>query len=145
MMPVQRKTVIINTVSAAMIGRRKVQMPEKVIGGDGGGVGHGGAHIQSGRWNLSQVLDAGEPLDEEDDEELIHAYPIDRYMGDGPRLRRTTRRPAFEMLQSGFILRITTSDPNRHPLPHPDLLTTHSAIMRVARAAGARSSETLLD
>ena len=33
MIAIQRKTVIISTVNAVMIGRRKVQMPEKVIMG----------------------------------------------------------------------------------------------------------------
>ncbi|RPB27282.1 hypothetical protein L211DRAFT_846109 [Terfezia boudieri ATCC MYA-4762] len=36
---------------------------------------------------------------------------------------------------------LTTPDPVDYPLPHPDLLSLHAALMRVARAAGATAIE----
>ena len=40
-------------------------------------------------------------------------------------------------LQTGFTFSLTIPDPLHYPLPHPELLSKHAAIMRVARAAGA--------
>ena len=39
-------------------------------------------------------------------------------------------------LQTGFTFGLTAPDPLHYPLPHPDLLSIHAALMRVARAAG---------
>ena len=37
---------------------------------------------------------------------------------------------------------LTTTDPINHPLPHPELLTIHAAVVRIARAAGAANVST---
>jgi len=94
-----------------------------------------------GEWDLSQVLDAGVPMSEVGDPTLVgmqvHRLPgIIRREG----LRRVGRR-APRNVATGFIFTLTTSDPLSYPLPHPDLLSIHAALMRVARAAGAAAFE----
>jgi len=98
----------------------------------------GSVEMQSeGNWDLVQVRDPGVPMDEAADPTLVN-------MG-VPRFPRLIRRPELRqergrapvMLQTGFTFSLTTPDPLKYPLPHPDLLSIHAAIIRVARAAGA--------
>jgi len=95
-----------------------------------------------GRWTLTQVLDPGIQMAEEDDDDL-----------DGAQLARAVRelRPVrnrtgpstrgVNIVSTGLIFTLTTHNPETHPLPHPDLLLLHAAVMRVARAAGAAPLE----
>jgi len=87
-------------------------------------------------WDLTQVLDPGVQQLEDDDETLAGAL-VSRV----PRQLRHWIRPGRDThlisVQTGFVFSITTADPVNHPLPHPDLLALHAAVMRIARAAGA--------
>ncbi|KAF8432167.1 hypothetical protein BGX38DRAFT_262241 [Terfezia claveryi] len=49
--------------------------------------------------------------------------------------------PMEEGRDPTLVTSLTTSDPVDYPLPHPDLLSLHAAVMRVARAAGATAFE----
>lgn len=102
----------------------------------------GSVELQSeGDWDLVQVLDPGLPMDDARDPTLVNR-DVSRF----PRvirradLRRGTGRTPVR-LQTGFIFSLTTPDPVHYPLPHPDLLSLHAALMRVARAAGAVAIE----
>jgi len=91
-------------------------------------------------WDLVQVIDPGMPMDEEVDPTLegtdVARFPRpNQRRGLRPRIRRATA----VTLQTGFTFTLTTPDPVEYPLPHPDLLKIHAALMRVARAAGAES------
>ena len=44
-------------------------------------------------------------------------------------------------VSTGLIFTLTTHNPRTHPLPHPDLLLLHAAVMRIARATGATPLE----
>ncbi|KAF8451490.1 hypothetical protein BGX38DRAFT_1182407, partial [Terfezia claveryi] len=73
--------------------------------------------------DLTQVLNQGPQLTEEEDPDISGPFVINRRTNTG--------------LVSGTIIRLHTSDPTNHPLPHPDLLRLHAAIARVVRCAGA--------
>ncbi|RPB22939.1 hypothetical protein L211DRAFT_884254, partial [Terfezia boudieri ATCC MYA-4762] len=97
----------------------------------GAGV-RGGSDLQEDAWDLTQVLDPGVPMSEDSDPD-ISGFGLARF-----RLQQS-RRPRLlrpQALQTGFIFTLTTDDPVHHPLPHPDLLVLHAAVMRVCRAAG---------
>ena len=88
-------------------------------------------------WDLVQVRDPGVPMDEAEDPTLVN-MGVARY----PRVirRQGLRQGGGRVpvpVQTGFTFSLTTPDPLQYPLPHPDLLTIHAAIMQVARAAGA--------
>ena len=86
-------------------------------------------------WDLTQVLDAGRAMTEEEDESL-GGLAITRYRfqhAQQPRRPRIVRRIPVE---TGFVFTLTTMNPVTHPLPHPHLLQLHAAAMRVCRAAG---------
>ncbi|KAF8424388.1 hypothetical protein EV426DRAFT_665981 [Tirmania nivea] len=86
-------------------------------------------------WDLEQLLDPGIPMSEEDDP-IISMTHIIRNILQHPHGPRLPRRLRIEPVETGFIFTLSTSDPVRHPLPHPDLLVLHAAVMRVVRAAG---------
>jgi len=94
-----------------------------------------------GEWDLGQVLDPGVPMSEVGDPTLVNrqVYRLPRIIR-RQGLRRVGRR-APRNVTTGFTFTLTTSDPLSYPLPHPDLLSLHAALMRVARAAGAAAFE----
>jgi len=102
----------------------------------------GSVELQSeGDWGLVQVLDPGVAMEEAGDPTLVNR-DVFRY----PRLARRPGLPqgsgrAPVRLQTGFTFSLTTPDPLHYPLPHPDLLSIHAALMRVARAAGVTAFE----
>ncbi|KAF8427938.1 hypothetical protein EV426DRAFT_571940 [Tirmania nivea] len=116
----------------------EVPIGQEDLDGDARGDNEGRGVIAPGRWILTQVLDPGNQMAEEADEDL-----------DGVQLARMTRelRPVCKCtgprksgmnpVGTGLIFTLTTHDPEKYPLPHPDLLLLHAAVMRVARAAGA--------
>ena len=87
-------------------------------------------------WDMTQVMVAGSPMSETEDPTLegifLHRDQVQHVHQ--PRLPRTL---GYLPLQTGFVFTLRTADSVTHPLPHPDLLTLHAAIMRVCRAAGA--------
>jgi len=89
-----------------------------------------------GSWDLTQVLDPGVQQFEDDDETLDDTIVTRR-----PRHLRHRVPPGQDthliIVETGFVFSVTTTDPVNHPLPHPDLLALHAAVMRIARAAGA--------
>ncbi|RPB19111.1 hypothetical protein L211DRAFT_853514 [Terfezia boudieri ATCC MYA-4762] len=89
-----------------------------------------------GDWDLAQVVDPGVPMHERRDPTLfgmvVNRTPAVRR----PGLRALGRR-APVTVETGFSFNLTTPDAVNYPLPHPDLLRLHAALMRVARAAGA--------
>lgn len=97
--------------------------------------------LDPGVFDLTQVLDAGVPMRESQDATLANRIVL--------RLPRLARRPGLrsgsrrapQQLVTGDVITLTTPNPVEYPLPHPDLLTLHSAIIRVARAAGAMVEE----
>ena len=110
--------------------------------GEGNNSAEGSVELQiEGGWGLVQVLDPGVPMDEAWDPTLVNRAVI--------RFPRLIRRPGLRRgrgraplkLQTVFIFSFTTTDPLHYPLPHPDLLSLHGALMRVARAAGAAAFE----
>jgi len=115
--------------------RESNQAADLVAPGSESGQGTSSAHTM--RWNLCQLLDPGQTVARVDDPDLLHLLPVVRRIDERQQQTRTTRMPTYQFLETGFTFRLSTTDPNRHPLPHPDLLTIHSAMMQVARAAGA--------
>ncbi|KAF8451657.1 hypothetical protein BGX38DRAFT_1259469 [Terfezia claveryi] len=92
--------------------------------------------LQEDAWDLTQVLDPGVPMSDDSDPEVSGLH-LGR-----PTLRRSNRRRLpIQALETGFIFTLTTNDPVHHPLPHPDLLVLHAAVMRVCRAAGMSKPE----
>ena len=91
--------------------------------------------LQQDRWNLEQLLDPGVPISEDDDPIVANSHIVRNILQHphGPRLPRRVR---VEPIETGLTFTLRTSDPIRHPLPHPDLLVLHAAVMRVSRAAG---------
>ncbi|KAF8432374.1 hypothetical protein BGX38DRAFT_1276775 [Terfezia claveryi] len=87
-------------------------------------------------WDLAQVLDPGVQLPEDEDQTLAEALVFR-----SPRQLRQRARQGRNVhvvsVETGFVFSLTTTDPNKHPLPHPDLLALHAAVMQIARAAGA--------
>jgi len=86
-------------------------------------------------WDLTQVVDAGSIMSEEEDETLCD-HGVARWM-----FRETLQPPRPRLLgvmpvQTGYIFSLTTANPFTHPLPHPHLLQLSASIMRVCRAAG---------
>ncbi|KAF8416557.1 hypothetical protein EV426DRAFT_417183 [Tirmania nivea] len=73
--------------------------------------------------DLTQVSNPGQHMGEEEDSTVSGPFVFNH---------RTNTR-----LVSGTVIRLHTSDPISHPLPHPDLLRLHAAIARVVRCAGA--------
>jgi len=51
------------------------------------------------------------------------------------------RNMQFQRLITGSKIRLTTSDPVKYPLPHPDLLRLHAALTRVVRCTAAAEPE----
>ncbi|RPB19113.1 hypothetical protein L211DRAFT_843017 [Terfezia boudieri ATCC MYA-4762] len=92
-----------------------------------------------GDWDLAQVLDPGVPMEEERDPTLFGRV-ISRTPGIRLGLRIRGRQTPVRV-ETGFTFNLTTPDPVDYPLPHPDLLSLHAALMRVARAAGATAIE----
>lgn len=64
--------------------------------------------------DLSRVSEQGRQLGEEEDEE-VSGFVFDRR--------------ANQRVLSGHVVHLRTSDPRRYPLPHPDLLRLHAAIV----------------
>ena len=87
-------------------------------------------------WDLTQVLDPGVQQLEDEDETLADTVVV-RSPGHLRRRAREGRDTYLIALQTGFVFSLTTTDPVNYPLPHPDLLALHAAVMRIARAAGA--------
>ena len=58
---------------------------------------------------------------------------------------RQGRETHLISVETGFVFSLTTTDPVSHPLPHPDLLTIHASLMRIARAAGAANMTNIDD
>ncbi|KAF8451656.1 hypothetical protein BGX38DRAFT_475018 [Terfezia claveryi] len=102
----------------------------------GAGV-RGGNHFQEDAWDLTQVLDPSVPMSEDSDNEVSGSY-LPR-----PTLRRSSRHrlPRIQALETGFLFTLTTNDPVHHPLPLPELLVLHSAVMRVCMATGMSGPE----
>jgi len=96
---------------------------------------------RQGEWDLRQVLNPGVPMSEEEDPSLV-GLQVNRLPAITHHLepRRVGRR-APRNLETGFTFTLATSDPLNYPLPHPDLLSLHATVMRVARAAGATEFE----
>ncbi|KAF8417688.1 hypothetical protein EV426DRAFT_356126 [Tirmania nivea] len=101
------------------------------------------SHPSSSEWNLTSFCTPN-PLftlqhTEESDPKLAECelmrnpLPID---GES----RAARRGRREFLATGTKLTMTTSDPIRWPLPHPDLLRLHAGLSRVVRCAGGGST-----
>ena len=53
------------------------------------------------------------------------------------RLGLLRRGTSWEVLTTGTVIRLVTTDPAKRPLPHPDLLRLHAALSRVVRCAAA--------
>ncbi|KAF8464165.1 hypothetical protein BDZ91DRAFT_267226 [Kalaharituber pfeilii] len=86
--------------------------------------------------DLTQVLDPGTPLSEQDDPDLQKASIPDF------RSRQARHGGEVVMLRkSGDIITLRTIDPEGMPLPHPDLLRLQAALAEVVRCAGAASEE----
>ncbi|KAF8457405.1 hypothetical protein BGX38DRAFT_1157978 [Terfezia claveryi] len=88
------------------------------------------------RWDLTQVLDPGVQQLEEEDETIANAVLYRRRRQLRARVRQGRDANSFSV-ETGLVFPLTTTDPVTHPLPHPDLLVLHAAVMRVVRAAGA--------
>jgi len=67
------------------------------------------------------VLDCGTQLTEAEDEQLRGSIVYDTLNG--------------RFLRSGDLVTLSTDDPVKRPLPHPDLLRLHAALARVIRCA----------
>ena len=92
-------------------------------------------------WDLTQVLEAGMAIPEEEDEALFSlSVTRHRYQHTAQQPRRP-RRLCSIPVEAGFVFSLTTTNPLTHPLPHPHLLQLHAAVMRVCRAAGMAVEE----
>ena len=67
------------------------------------------------------ALDCGTQLTEAEDEQLRGSIVYDTLNG--------------RFLRSGDLVTLPTDDPQKKPLPHPDLLRLHTALARVIRCA----------
>jgi len=103
-------------------------------------------------WDLSTLIQLA-PLSalqfNEDEDPLLQEIII---------MRRTTRAPpqppstgeeakppvqGWKQLTTGTVIRLVTNDPEKYPLPHPDLLRLHAALSRVVRCAASAGPEML--
>ncbi|RPB22960.1 hypothetical protein L211DRAFT_869119 [Terfezia boudieri ATCC MYA-4762] len=105
-----------------------------------GASARGRSGSQQDLWDLTQVLDPGVPMSEDSDPELpfMGLFRLIPQPSGRPPLPRRLRT---KFLETGFIFTLTTDDPVHHPLPHPDLLVLHAAVMRACRAAGLSAPE----
>ncbi|KAF8464683.1 hypothetical protein BDZ91DRAFT_764022 [Kalaharituber pfeilii] len=95
---------------------------------------------QDDQWDLTQVLDPGVQIAEEEDEDL-YTYHVHRVPPRSHRSHYNLRRLPPVLVRTGDVFTLSTNDPHRHPLPHPDLLRLHAAMMRLCRAAGSMAYE----
>jgi len=88
----------------------------------------------------------------EDDDPGLHSMFLTRLTEPTPPLPSeppavpTEKKPSrraerFKALETGTVIRLTTTDPQKYPLPHPDLLRLHAALSRVVRCAAAAEPE----
>ncbi|KAF8463879.1 hypothetical protein BDZ91DRAFT_824673 [Kalaharituber pfeilii] len=128
-------------VRFAWVPRHRPRLPvvERGEGGDEDGEGQE-YEEQDEQWDLTQVLDPGVQVAEEEDEEIdgmrVHRIPPRRH-----RSNHSLRRLPSVPVRTGDVTTLSTNYPHRHPLPHPDLLGLHAAVMRLCRAAGSMAYE----
>jgi len=107
-------------------------IPSRVEGEEGHPSPEG---VEEEAWDLTQVMQSGVPM-AEDDDPIVRNVNIVRNRIQDPESPRITRSLRIQTLETGFVFTLSTNDPVGHPLPHPDLLVVHAAIMRVCRSAG---------
>lgn len=85
-------------------------------------------------WDLTTVGYSGTPvpLMEDEDSDLCWRVGTDLAQGHEGEL---------VFLRSGMVIMLSTDDPVKRPLPHPDLLRLHSGLSRVVRGAGAGAGD----
>lgn len=86
-------------------------------------------------WDLTTLAYTALPVPASEDTSVEWQMLTSRAVGPGEE------RPPLVPLVDGTIILLTTDDPVKRPLPHPDLLRLHAGLSRVVRGAGAALEE----